>query len=177
MNKAKITAVCGMVTALSVVLMMVSTLLPVLMYVLPVITSLGVLYTQDLSGKKWAFGVYGATSVLSMMLLTDKETALTYVLFFGYYPLIKNTLEKLPKVISRILKTVIFNAAAVGIGFIGVWFFGVSGEEYSEFGKLTIPLLLGLANLAFILYDFAITKNGVLIELLAKKTKKTLRLL
>ncbi|MBQ8182486.1 MAG: hypothetical protein IJ025_01120 [Clostridia bacterium] len=176
MNKAKITAVCGMTTALSVVLMMTSTLLPVLMYVLPVVTSLGVLYVRDLSNKKWAFGVYAATSVLSMILLTDKETALTYVLFFGYYTLVKNSFEKLPKIVSRLIKTLVFNAAAITIGILGVWLFGVSGEEYSEFGKLTIPLLLGLANLAFVLYDFAITKNGILIELLARKTKKILRL-
>ena len=176
MKKAKITALCGMATALSVVIMLASTLLPVLMYVLPIVTSIGVLLVMNIADKKWAFGVYFSTVVLSMILLTDKETALTYAIFFGYYPLIKNAFEKLPRVLSRILKTLVFNAAAVSIGFIGVWFLGVSGEEYTELGKFTIPLLLILANVAFIMYDFAITKNGVLIERVAQKIKRKIRI-
>ncbi len=176
MKKAKITALCGMITALSVVIMLTSTILPVLMYVLPIVTSIGVLLVSEIAGKKWAFGVYFSTAVLSMILLTDKETALTYTVFFGYYPLMKNTFEKLPRVLSRVLKTLVFNAAAVSIGFIGVWFLGVSGEEYAELGKFTIPLLLILANVAFIMYDFAITKNGVLMERVARKIKGKFRI-
>ncbi len=176
MKKAKITALCGMITALSVVIMLSSTLLPVLMYVLPIITSMGVWLVMEIADKKWAFGVYFATSVLSMILLTDKETALTYVIFFGYYPLIKNIIERLPRVLARIVKTLVFNAAAVSIGFIGVWLFGVSGEEYTEFGKFTIPLLLVLANVAFIMYDFMITRNGVLIERITRKIKSKFRI-
>ncbi len=176
MKKAKITALCGMITALSVVIMLASTLLPVLMYVLPIVTSIGVLLVSEIAGKKWALGVYFSSAVLSMMLLTDKETALTYTVFFGYYPLIKNAFEKLPRVLSRVLKTLIFNVAAVSIGFIGVWFLGVSGEEYTELGKFTIPLLLVLANVAFIMYDFAITKNGVLIERVSRKIKGKFRI-
>lgn len=176
MKKAKITALCGMITALSVVIMLTSTLLPVLMYVLPIVTSIGVLLVSEIAGEKWGFGVYFSTAVLSMILLTDKETALTYTLFFGYYPLMKNAFEKLPRVLSRVLKTLVFNAAAVSIGFIGVWFLGVSGEEYTELGKFTIPLLLILANVAFIMYDFAITKNGVLMERVARKIKGKFRI-
>lgn len=176
MKKAKITAVCGMVTALSVVIMLASTVLSVLMYVLPIITSLGVLFVISFADKKWAFCVYLATAVLSMILLTDKETALTYTMFFGYYPLIKTALEKLPRVLSRVMKTIIFNGAAVSIGFLGVWLLGVSGDEYTEFGKFTIPLLLALANVAFILYDFAITKNGVIVEHIARKVKQKMHI-
>ncbi len=176
MKKAKITALCGMITAVSVVLMLASTLLPVLMYVLPIVTSIGVLLVSRFADKKWGFGVYFATSVLSMILLTDKETALTYTIFFGYYPLIKTTLEKLPRVLSRILKTLVFNVATVSIGVLGVWLFGVSGEEYTELGKFTIPLLLILANITFVMYDFAITKNGVLVDNIAQKIKQKMRI-
>ena len=176
MKKAKITALCGMITAISVVLMLASTLLPVLMYVLPIVTSIGVLLVSEFAGKKWAFGVYFSTAVLSMILLTDKETALTYTMFFGYYPIIKSLFEKLPRILSRVLKTIVFNLAAVGIGFLGVWLFGVSGEEYTELGKFTIPLLLILANVTFIMYDYAISKNYVLIERIVRKIKEKMRI-
>ena len=156
MNNAKLTALCGMITALSVVLMLISTVLPILMYVLPFLTGLLVLFIEDLSGKKYAVAVFFCVSLLSLIFLTDKETALAYVLFFGYYPIIKEPVEKLPKLLAYLLKFAIFNTAAVLSGVIAVSVFGVSGEEYAEFGKYTVPIFLALANVMFILYDLSI---------------------
>ena len=93
-NKTKNTAVSGLMTALSVVLMMLTTLIPVFMYVIPIVTGLLVLFIADVSNKKWGAGVYFSTAFLSILLITDKEAALTYALFFGYYPLLKETIEK-----------------------------------------------------------------------------------
>jgi len=162
-------------TALSVVLMMLTTLVPVFMYVLPIVTGLLVLFTADASNKKWGLGVYFSTAFLSLLLITDKEAALTYALFFGYYPLIKDIIEKLPKWVAWILKLVLFNLAAVGIGVISFYLFGVSGDEYNEFGKYTIPILLIMANVAFILYDFCITKNRFLLTRFSEKFKKIIK--
>ena len=174
-NKTKNTAVCGLMTALSVVLMMLTTLVPVFMYVLPIVTGLLVLFTADVSNKKWGVGVYFSTAFLSLLLITDKEAALTYALFFGYYSLIKDIIEKLPKWVAWILKLVLFNLAAVGIGVISFYLFGVSGDEYNEFGKYTIPILLIMANVAFILYDFCITKNRFLLTRFSEKFKKIIK--
>ncbi len=174
-NKTKNTAICGLMTALSVVLMMLTTLVPVFMYVLPIVTGLIVLFTADVSDKKWGVGVYFSTAFLSLLLITDKEAALTYALFFGYYPLIKDIIEKLPKVLARLLKFLLFNLAAVGIGVISFYLFGVSGEEYNEFGKYTIPILLIMANVAFILYDFCLTKNRFLLTRISEKFKKIIK--
>lgn len=174
-NKTKNTAVSGLMTALSVVLMMLTTLVPVFMYVIPIVTGLLVLFVADVSNKKWGAGVYFSTAFLSLLLITDKEAALTYSLFFGYYPLIKDVIEKLPKLISWILKFFIFNLAAVGIGVISFYVFGVSGEEYNEFGKYTIPILLIMANVAFVLYDFCITKNRFLLIRISEKFKKMIK--
>ncbi len=164
-----------MMAALSVVLMLITYVVPVFMYILPLITGLIVLFVAEVSDKKWALGVYFSVSVLSLILLADKESALTYILFFGYYPLIRSFYEKLPKVLNIVLKFLHFNLAALGIGLLGVLVFGVSGEEYSEFGKLTIPILLGMANMAFLLYEIALKKRGVIISLLARKFKKRIK--
>ncbi len=174
-NKTKNTAVCGLITALSVVLMMLTTLVPVFMYVLPIITGLLVLFVADIADKKWGAGVYFSTAFLSLLLITDKEAALTYALFFGYYPLIKDTIEKLPKALAWALKFIMFNLAAVGIGVISFYLFGVSGDEYNEFGKYTIPILLIMANAAFILYDFCLTKNRFLLTRISDKFRKIIK--
>lgn len=175
MKKAKLTAFCGMMVALSVVLMAFVTVLPVLMYVLPVVTGIIVLLVADVGSKKWATGVFFATSVLSLILLTDKESVLTYILFFGYYPLIREDLSKLSKVLFVILKFLLFNCAAVLTGFAGVLLFGVPKEEYEEFGRLTIPLLLGLANVVFLLYDRILVKYKIVFGAIASKLRKILR--
>ena len=174
-NKTKNTAVCGLMTALSVVLMMLTTLIPVFMYVIPIVTGIIVLFVADVSNKKWGAGVYFSTAFLSLLLITDKEAALTYALFFGYYPLIKDSIEKLPKALAWILKIVLFNIAAVGIGVISFYVFGISGDEYDEFGKFTIPILLIMANVAFVLYDFCLTKNRFLLIRFSEKFKKMIK--
>lgn len=174
-NKTKNTAVCGLMIALSVVLMMLTTLVPVFMYVIPIVTGLLVLFVADISNKKWGAGVYFSTAFLSILLITDKEAALTYALFFGYYALVKDIIEKLPKVLAWGLKIALFNIAAVGIGVISFYVFGISGEEYDEFGKYTIPILLIMANVAFILYDFCLTKNRFLLTRFSKKFKRMIK--
>lgn len=174
-NKTKNTAVCGLMTALSVVLMMLTTLIPVFMYVIPIVTGIIVLFVADVSNKKWGAGVYFSTAFLSLLLITDKEAALTYALFFGYYPLIKESIEKLPKALAWILKIVLFNIAAVGIGVISFYVFGISGDEYDEFGKYTIPILLIMANVAFVLYDFCLTKNRFLLIRFSEKFEKMIK--
>ena len=174
-NKTKNTAVCGLMTALSVVLMMLTTLIPVFMYVIPIVTGIIVLFVADVSNKKWGAGVYFSTAFLSILLITDKEAALTYALFFGYFPLIKESIEKLPKALAWILKIVLFNIAAVGIGVISFYVFGISGDEYDEFGKFTIPILLIMANVAFVLYDFCLTKNRFLLIRFSEKFKKMIK--
>ena len=74
MNKSKNTAFCGMVSALSVVLMLVTTILPVMMYVLPIITGILILLTAEVASKKWALGTFFSTAIISLLFLTEKET-------------------------------------------------------------------------------------------------------
>lgn len=175
MKKAKLTALCGMMTALSVVLMSITTIIPVLMYVLPIITGVIVIVVADIGSKKWALGVYFATAFLSLLLLTDKEASLTYALFFGYYPLIRDLLQRLPKLLSVAVKFLAFNCAAVLIGVAGVFLFGVSAEEYNEFGKATIPVLLGLSNIVFVLYDSILSKWNIVFVAFSQKLKKLIK--
>lgn len=164
-----------MMVALSVVLMSITTIIPIFMYIIPLLTGLVVLLCEKLSNKKWALSVFFATSLLSLILLTDKESVLTYVLFFGYYPLVRGNLSKLPKVLFVVLKFVLFNCAAVLTGFLGVFLFGVPKEEYTEFGKVTIPILLGLANVVFLIYDAIFKKYDMLFKYAADKLKRTMK--
>ncbi len=175
MNKSKNTAFCAMVSALSVVLMLVTTVLPVMMYVLPIVTGVLIMLTAEVTSKKWAVGTFFSTAIISLLLLTEKETALTYLFFFGWYPLIRDYLSKIPKVLQYVLKLIMFNFSAVAIGVLGVYVFGLSKDDYTEFGRFTIPILLAMANVVFWLYELMLKKYSFLLKQIGKRIRKKLK--
>ena len=156
MKKTRYTTVSGMVSALSVVIMLLTNIMPSMMYVIPIVTGGIVFAVNEIIGKKWALGVFFVTSFISFILLTDKETALNYTLFFGYYPLLKPVFEKLPKALSWVVKLVSFNIAIVIIGLIVTFVFKLTFLD-EDFGKFTIPLFAVMFNLVFVLYDVMFT--------------------
>lgn len=48
-------------------------------------------------GAKWAWAVFAAISILSLFFAGDKEAALYFVMFFGFYPILKARIETLAK--------------------------------------------------------------------------------
>ena len=156
MKKTRYTTISGMVSALSVVIMLLTNIMPSMMYVIPIITGAIVFAVNEIIGKKWALGVFFVTSLISFILLSDKEAALNYTLFFGYYPLLKPLYEKLPKVFSWGVKVLTFNVALVAIGLIVTFVFKLPFLD-EDFGKLTIPLFAVLFNVVFVMYDIMFT--------------------
>ena len=103
-NKTKNTAVCGLMTALSVVLMMLTTLVPVFMYVIPIITGLLVLFTADFANKKWGIGVYFATAFVTLERGHSNMDLLT---------------RRYPSIIQKVLNAVAYLVGTVIFGYIG----------------------------------------------------------
>ena len=145
-----------MVSALSVVIMLLTNIMPSMMYVIPIITGAIVFAVDEIIGKKWALGVFFVTSFISSILLTDKEAALNYTLFFGYYPLLKPLYEKLPKALSWGVKVLTFNVALTAIGLIVTFIFKLSFLD-EDMGKFTIPIFAVLFNVVFVMYDIMFT--------------------
>ena len=156
MKKTRYTTISGMVSALSVVIMLLTNIMPSMMYVIPIITGAIVFAVNEIIGKKWALGVFFVTSFISFVLLTDKEAALNYTLFFGYYPLLKPLYEKLPKVLSWGVKVLTFNVALVTIGLIVTFIFKLPFLD-EDMGKFTIQIFAVLFNIVFVMYDIMFT--------------------
>lgn len=127
MSTAAKTAIGGMATALSVVLLL-PTALDVLYIALPAAAGMITLFCVIELSRGWAFGVYAATSAISIIVIPNKEAALIYVLFFGYYPIIKGLIEGKIKnrILEYIIKVLIFNVAVFAAEYI---FF--QNHEYS----------------------------------------------
>ena len=86
---------CAMMTALGVVCLMISSILPGMRIALAAIAGVIAAMTVVQGGLKYGVMTVAATAVLSFLLVPGKEIALLYTAFFGPYTLVKNLIERL----------------------------------------------------------------------------------
>lgn len=150
-------AYCGIMVAFSVIIMLAA-LIPSMTYVLPAFSGLCIWTISEQISRKWGLLSYAASAALCFVLIPEIEADLYYVFFFGYYPLIKELVEKIrPKILAFLAKLGIFNTTVV----IAFWILShimnldqiLEGLE--SFGDAAVYVLWGTANIAFIIYDFA----------------------
>ena len=151
----------GIVSALAVLLMFFTGVFPFATYALPALAGLLLVVIVVDHGMKWAWCVYGAISALAVLITPDREAAAMFVLFFGYYPILKSVLERIRlRVVEYLLKFIIFNVAIVASYLIIINVLGISEilEEFGELGKYGVWIMLGMGNVVFLLYDITITR-------------------
>ena len=135
-----------------------------------VIASLICVFAVIEYGKGYPWLIFSVTAILSLLLLPNKTPAVMYAAFFGFYPIIKEKLERLPGVISWLLKEIIFNVAFAIMAILVMFVFTI-GEV-----AIDLPYILGivlLGELAFVLYDIAMTR---LISLYIFKLRKRFKI-
>lgn len=149
----------GIVAALSLVLMLLTSIIPFGTYAFPCFAGILLILLVFNLGFRWAVAVYFVTAVLSFLLLTDKEAALYYTAFLGFYPILKGAIERIPsKVLQYIVKFAVFNICMIAAFFIGMTVLSVPKESFTLFGIYLPWVFLILGNLFFILYDLCITR-------------------
>ncbi|MBR5772010.1 MAG: hypothetical protein IKY00_02225 [Clostridia bacterium] len=159
MKQSSKCALGGITAALSLVMMISVAIVPFMTYALPAIAGALTVFMVVEVDKKWAFGVYAAVAILGMFLVPEKEVAVMYLALFGYYPIVKALIEsKVPAVVGWLLKIILFEITMVVSYILMIKFMGVTIDEMDTLGKLAIPILLGAGTLAFIIYDFALTR-------------------
>ncbi len=156
MKKSKRIALCGMLSALSLVIMLVA-YFPYLTYTLPALAGILFAIVMVEIGTKWAWGSFVTTAILAL-LLCEKEAAVIFVAFFGYYPIVKANLERISiKIVEYIAKFFLFNVAVVAAYLVIIYVFSIPIENMGQFGQYTLLILLGMGNVVFIIYDFALS--------------------
>ncbi len=131
---------------------------PFLTYALPAIAGALIILIVLEINKKWATGVYIAVSLLAVLLVPDKEAAVMYTAFFGYYPIIKAIIEsKINKIFGLVIKIFVFCVTMLCAYYLMIKFMGIEFDELETFGRFAVPILLGLGIIAFVLYDYTLT--------------------
>ena len=177
MSKSGKIALGGLLTALGVVLMFLTGLIPIGTYALPAIAGVLLIVAVIEIGAKWAWMIYAAVAVLSLLFAADKEAALLFVLFFGYYPVLKSFLERISnKVLSWISKFAVFNVAVVACFFLAVNFLQLPEDSFTVFGIYLLWVFLILGNAVFLIYDIALSGLvATYVEKLHHRVTKTLK--
>lgn len=152
-------ALCGVIAALSLALMMISALIPIGTYAIPCAAGAIIAAIVIECGSRWAVGVYAVVALLSVLLAGDKEAVIYYIALFGYYPILKGVIEGKIKnrLLQYILKFALFNAAAIGSFFVAMFLLAIPAEEFEIFGVYLPWAFLAVGNVFFVLYDYAVT--------------------
>lgn len=149
-------ALGGLSAALCLVVMLATALLPFATYALPALAGILLIPVAVELGIKTAWITYSAVSLLSLLIIPDRETALMFIAFFGYYPFLKLKLDRIKPFIIRVfLKLSIFNLTIITAYYIVINIFGISylADELSNgFGII----LLAAGNVCFPIYEFAL---------------------
>lgn len=145
--------------ALSLVLMISVAIIPFLTYALPAVAGALIVFVVIEIDKRWAFGVYATVAILGILLVPDKEVAVMYLAFFGYYPIAKALLEKhLPIALAWLIKILLFNGTIALSYVLMIKLMGITVDEIETYGAVAVPMLLGLGSFAFVIYDITLTK-------------------
>ena len=167
----------GVIGALSLVLMLLTSVIPFGTYAFPAFAGMLLISVVIELGFSWAFVVYTVVSLLSMLLLTDKEAALYYVFFLGFYPIIKCFIERISlKSVQYLIKFLLFNVCMVVVFYISIYLFSIPKESFSIFSVYLPWVFLLLGNFVFLIYDYCVSKVVTIYlvkihKLLSNKTK------
>ena len=153
-GKVKQLTVCAVLSALGVVFLSIGPIIDVLDASLAVLASLVCIVAVIEYGKAAPWLVFSVTASLSLILIPTNSAALMYLLFFGYYPIIKERLERLPRVLSWVIKELIFNTAMV----LCIVLIKMLFMPTVEVTVLNYAILVVLCEVIFVLYDIALTR-------------------
>ena len=154
-------ALGGIICALSLVCMFLSGVFPVAEYTCPALAGIVLIVLVLEFGRKTAWIAYGAVALLSLFITPNKESAMLFLVFLGYYPIAKSCFEQLKsRTAEWVLKFLLFNVScAAGYGVL-IFLFGMQEllSEMSMGFAWGIAVFWIAANGVFLIYDFALSR-------------------
>ena len=180
MNKSKIsvkkTALAAILSALGIVLLAVGSIIETLDLSSAALAGFVIVIGVIELGGRYPLMMYFVISVLSVLVLPNKFSALFFI-FGGFYPMFKAYVERFHNIIAWTLKFSVFNTFFIFI-ILAVRFLIARNllppvsEDNFLFENFKFVVFL-VANLTFLLYDIAMTR---IINLYIVKIRKIIGL-
>jgi len=162
-KKSSQIAVGGVFSALCLTLMFLTGVLPFLTYAVPMLAGAALVAVVVENGRKTAVLVYVAVSLLSLLIVADKQAVMLYIAFFGYYPILKQSLDK-RKILGYAVKFGLFNLTMVGGYYLLIYVLALPDlvSEMGDLGRWGSLLFLLTGNLLLLVFDWVLTKYTAL---------------
>lgn len=161
---AGVIALCGILAAVAVVIMLLAELIPAATFCCPLLVIFLMVPVINECGSKWAIVWYISVCVLSVLLtFANPEATMIYV-FLGYYPVLRKRLNRVNLLPLRlILKLLMFNSALVAAYACLLFLLQVQElmAQLQTTGKWLLLGMIILANICFFLADFALGRCEV----------------
>ena len=152
-RKTRVITLSALFSAFTVIMLYIAAIWPTgqagIVAAASLFTVAAVIETGLLSG----IYVYIVSSGLGLLLFPGRASVLLYVLFFGFYPIVKSLIERHGgRVLHWVFKLLVFNAALSVI-----WIF--LRELVFNFGDIPgAPLVFIGGSIVFLLFDYGLTK-------------------
>lgn len=160
MKRTKQIAFCGLLSAVCIVLMTMSGLIPFATYAIPALAGMLTVAVISEAGWRWSIATYVVCTAVSLLMPVNLEASVMFAVFFGYYPTLWYVLSGLKsKVLRLVIGLAVFNAAMIGTyaviaNLIGLEALLAGLEMIGTVPALLLFLLLG--NITFLIYDRAV---------------------
>ena len=161
-------ATCGVFCALAVVVMGMGVVIEVLDLTAAAAAAIILLPILLCYGGKYAGLSYAVTATLGILLMPQSLSAWMYAGLTGFYPMVKQRLDRLPRVLGWAVKLLLLTA--VLFLYLAVFFFIMLGGEgsftdafFKGFGEAGEPpvmawAVVGLSVFTFVLFDLLIDR-------------------
>jgi len=159
--KSRQMALCGLLTALAVVVMILSGAMGIGTFAGPVLAMVVLLPVLEEYGVKTAATVYVAAALLGLLLVPELELAMVYAAF-GWYPLLRPHMARIVSPLLRTICKVLLCSAVIWLLYGALLrLLGMTADLLSSTPLLNL-VLLALGNLVFLLTDRALERITVL---------------
>ena len=170
-------ALCGVLGALSVVLLLVGAALQIGTYAAPMLAAFLLIPVLDEYAPSTPCFCTLTASILSVLLVPELELAFFYVFVIGYYPVLRQQLARIKSTLLRwVIKFAVFNGATVLVYLLLFALLGPARflDELLADGAGMLAALLAAGNLSFWLCDRAVGALTRYYRLILKKKLKFL---
>ncbi|MGN1095713.1 MAG: hypothetical protein ACI4QR_04925 [Eubacteriales bacterium] len=162
MKLTKKISICAMLASLGIVILYIGSFFEILDMSVACIASVIIMFCVAELGYAASFAVYAVISVISLMILPAKWTAIYFIFFFGIMPITKKLLEKLGKIFSWVLKFLLFNAELTAFYFVAS---ALDFFEQNEFSAWLFIVFFVMANIVFLIMDILYGRLYILYEI------------
>lgn len=150
-------ALCGVLSALAVVVLLLGGAIGVGTFAAPVLAMAVLLPVLEECGPRAAGTAYAAVTLLALLLVPDRELALVYA-GFGWYPLLRPRIARIPSRPLRLAaRLAVCNGVILVLYGLLLRLLGLTAD-LAEMSPVMNAALLALGNAVFLLLDAVLAR-------------------